>query len=229
MSNVLIDVDDYLEGYGEDYGEKTDDKILASAIFDQKKKRKDKSSSNKKKAKKNKKHNKEKDTKLKTEDVKTTTQQELQPVTTSPINVPVISVEAEVLLEEYEDDNNNGAMMIREEGEGQEAAINNIQQQSLKDTSRSQDSIDAHPSYESLLDNESNEEDFISQEREAGEGKEEEDHLSLPQETQHYLERVTQLQQSTVEYEKEHGFEDIHEVSILIIYEIKGLIFTDYE
>lgn len=220
VSNVLMnDVQDYLGGYGADYGHMTDEMILALGIDSEKK---EKGRSSKKKLKKNKKKKTKSNTKVEEKERVALASKEKRLITPEPppltdtaglVNVgkgpyPLVSVEGELVLE-YEEG------MIREEGEGEESqshvGTDTVQDWTSPNEMKeacSRDSIDAHPSFESLLDNDNESENFEpnSKEREAGEGKEHDSDINLPSDTRHYTEAVRRLQESAQEYEQQHGF-----------------------
>ena len=166
------------------------------------------------------------------------TKKEEKPQTKSHIPNIIVSVEEELSLP-YEDG------MLREDGEGEESQWQEFLPMSPKTDDKeddighnwdnefddplltavhpddlkpatSQDSINAHPSFESLLDDypESEEIKVNGLTREDGEGGEDKDdenwsrrgssHVDLPLETQHYTESVKRLQQSVQEYEEDH-------------------------
>ena len=194
VSNVLMnEVQDYLGGYGEDYGQNTDEMMLANGITSEKQKKqdkKDKKSSKKAKKEKKSKKNKEK------EPIEETNASMLVQTDPSP---PV----HKITVEDIDDIVAEG--MVRETEEailaddvasagGQLSPLNQLK------GAQSHDSIDAHPSFESLLDDDNEESDGEGQ---AEEG-EEQDRVSLPQETEHYSEGVRRLQQSSQEYEEQH-------------------------
>lgn len=200
----MNDVQDYLGGYGEDYGQMTDEMILSNGIEPDMKDKKNKKSSKKKpkkekekKAKKSSKTkiNQEKETPPKAKQVTISTQEEVIPP------APKEDTDDEPLMEEG---------MIREEGEGVPA---DDQHMSPLQGARSQDSIDAHPSFESLVDDD---EEEIDREREASEREE---RVTPPEETEHYTEAVRRLQEANEEYEEQHfGKVTYHLLLIIILY-----------
>lgn len=131
-------------------------------------------------------------------------------------NPQTIQIEAEVhtLTMEYEEG------MIREAGEGEsldqskdEVSIESVENV-VEKKATSEDSMNALPSYESLLDDDDGDEfEVESKEREDGEGEEQGNNrkisresggnVDLPLEKQHYTEAVRRLQESAEEYEQE--------------------------
>ena len=204
-TGLMNDVQDYLGGYGEDYGQMTDEMMLSNGIEPVKKDKKDKKS-NKKKTKKEKKSKKSSKTKVneekgapKAKQVTISAQEELIP------SLPTVTIEdTDEPVMEYEEG------IVREAGEGAAADDQNM---SPLRGARSRDSIDAHPSFESLLDDD---EEEIDREREAGEG-EEQDGATPPEETEHYTEAVRRLQEANQEYEEQHFGKVTIAKSILLI------------
>lgn len=186
----MNEVQDYLGGYGEDYGQNTDEMMLANGITSEKQGKKDKKSSKKAKKEKKSKKNKEK------EPIEETNVSMLVQTDPSP---PV----HKITVEDTDDVAAEG--MVRETEEaivaddvasagGQLSPLNQLK------GAHSHDSIDAHPSFESLLDDDNEESDGEGQ----AEEEEEQDRVSLPQEMEHYSEGVRRLQQSSQEYEEKH-------------------------
>ena len=268
----MNEMEDYLEGYGVQYGNMNDDFILEQGINATK--RKPEKKSQKKKKKKDKADKKQR-TKEKVEQFilppEITTTEHNTPIeeidtnkmrhsaditeqndednvpeakkeektqTKSCVPIITVSVEEELSLP-YEEG------MLREDGEGEESQWQEFQPMSPERDDKdedighdwdnefddplltaihpddlkpatSKDSINAHPSFESLLDDnaESEEINVNGLTREDGEGGEEKDdenwsrrgssHVNLPLETQHYTEAVKRLQQSVQEYEEDH-------------------------
>ena len=222
-NTIIVGMDNYLEGYGEDYGESAHildapttavEKKTKSDKKKKKSKHKDGDASGKKKKSKSAK-------KLKKEEEMLDREKNLEEID-SPINfeveveevktnndIPVLELEETEEAHLFEqkpplfDEEDEKKLLAANMASGHDEPLSRygFVSRVSNNVSQSNDSIDALPEYESLTSVSS---DYDRLEKPDSESKKGSSNVHLPLASEHYTESIKRLQKSTEEYEEEH-------------------------
>ena len=216
-------MDTYLDGYGEDYGESSN--VLAAPEFDKKKKTSKRDKTKTKQNKSGEKMKKKSPKKQPTDDSELVSSHPPTMVAERDEKMDTHTPEVEEIEIQVHSESNEEIKLqpidhLDQDIPSYDEVTNSTAKQNAKRKkakkykgkidgatakhdviSRSNDSIDAHPEYESLTSISS---DIVVNHKEDDGSQKGSNNVDLPLAVEHYTESIRRLQKSTQEYEKEH-------------------------